>query len=252
MKKVLSPTALSYLTLGLSGIGLALRAWLYGTGLDNKGLLISGHPAQLLVWLLAAAAVAILVLQCRRTQKGGRYSDNFPPSLPAFIGSCLAAVGIFFTVLTKLLDRPDLLNVITGMVGVLCFPALIVAGYNRWKGTRPSFLLHVLVCIFFALRLFCQYRVWSSNPQLQNYCFQLLACVCLMLTAYQRAAFDVNMGNRPFFLFLSLASVFFCCLSLPSGEEKLFYLTVGIWAFTNLCAPTIPEQEETHEHHDPA
>lgn len=252
MKKTLSPTALPCLTLGLGGIGLSLRSWLYRTGLDHKGLLISGHPAQLLIWLLIAVTISVLILQCRKIQKNGRYSDNFPPSLPAFVGNSLAAVGIFFTALANLLDRPDLLNIFTNIVGVLCFPALIVAGYNRWKGIRPSFLLHVLVCVFFALRLFCQYRAWSSDPQLQDYCFQLLACICLMLTAYQRASFDVNMGNRPLFLFLSLGAVFFCCLALPSVEEKFFYLTTGVWAFTNVCAPTVPEQEEIYEHHDPA
>lgn len=243
MKRTLSPALLPRLVLGLGGMGLVLQIWLFGTGIDDRGLLVSWHPAWILLVLLTAASMVLLLLQCREDKAQGTYHQNFPPSLAGFIGSIAEAVGIFLLSMTGLMDHPDMLNSATGILGILCFPALVVAGYARWKGKRPSFLLHALVCMFFALWLFCQYRGWSSDPQLQNYCFQMLAGICLMMAAYQRAAFDLNIGSRRTYRFFTLAAVFFCCLSLAAPEGKLFYLTAGAGAYTDLCVPTLPEQE---------
>jgi hypothetical protein len=46
------------------------------------------------------------------------------------------------------------------------------------------------------LRLICQYRIWSSEPQLMLYCYPLLATVCIVMSSYQSAAFDGNLGAR--------------------------------------------------------
>ena len=243
MKRTLSPALLPRLMLGLGGIGLVLQVWMYGTGIDDRGLLVNWHPAWILLVLLTAAAMVLLFLHCREDKAQGTYHQNFPASLAGFLGSIAEAFGIFLLSMTGLMDHPDTLNSVTGFLGVLCFPALVMAGYARWKGKRPSFLLHALVCMFFALRLFCQYRNWSSDPQLQNYCFQMLAGICLMMVAYQRAAFNLNIGSRKAYRFFSLAAVFFCCLSLMAPESKLFYLTAGVGAYTDLCVPVLPEQE---------
>ena len=244
MKRTLSPMLLPRLILGLGGIGLVLRIWLYSTGIDDRGLLVVWHPAGILLTLLAVAVPVFLFLQCKNDTAEGTYHQNFPKSLIGFIGSILEALGIFFLSMGILMDRPDILHSVAGVIGILCFPALVLTGFARWKGKRPSFLLHALVCIFFALRLFCQYRNWSSDPQLQNYCFQMLANICLLMATYQRAAFDLNIGSRRMFRFFTLAAVFFCCLSLASPDAKLFFLTAGIGAYTDLCAPVLPAKED--------
>ena len=57
-----------------------------------------------------------------------------------------------------------------------------------------------------------------------------------MLAVYQLACFDVNLGKRKTCLFWSLSSVYFSLLSLPSGDEPLFYAGMAIWLLTNLCS----------------
>ena len=237
MKKALTIPALSYLTLGLGGTGIALQLWLLQTGVDEKGLLTAAHPAGLLIWILVACTMVLLFLATRKTGSGGRYGDNFPASIQGCVGYCLAAAGIFYTSLTDLLHHAPFLDLVAGVLGILCCPALLAAGYFRLKGRRPSFLLHVPVCLYFTLHVLCQYRHWSSEPQLLAYCFQLLSCVGLMLTAYHRTTFDLNMGSRRAYTFFNLATVFFCCLALPSSANRFFYLSTGAWLFTNLCAP---------------
>lgn len=236
MKKTTQSELLPYLTVGLSGLGIILRLWLYTTGLDDKGFLKTGHPAWILLWVLSFVTAAVLFWLTRPVKGQGRYVDNFPASWLGAAGCCAAAAGIFLTALGDLMDGADAIAIATGVLGVLCVPALIFVAYSRWRGMRSSFLLYVLLCVFFAARLISQYRMWSADPQLADYCFQLLACAGLMLTTYQRATFDLRMGRRRSYAFLCLLTVYFCCLSIPYCEQKLFYITAAVWLFTNLCS----------------
>jgi len=123
---------------------------------------------------------------------------------------------------------------LTRILGFVSAAALAAAGFCRLTGTKPFFLLFAAACLYFALRMVCQYRHWSSDPQLQDYCFLLLACVGLMLTAYHHGAFGAEMGSHRDLWFFSLMAAYLCCLSLAGPRSQLFSLGCGIWAFTNL------------------
>ena len=62
MKNALTVPALSCLTLGFGGLGIALQLWLLQTGVDEKGLLTAAHPAGLLIWILVACTMVLLFL----------------------------------------------------------------------------------------------------------------------------------------------------------------------------------------------
>lgn len=254
MKKTIRPWHLPWLTLGLSALGLALRIWLYATGIDEKGFLPAGHPAEILLWILTAVTAAGLFWLTRPVKGQGGYKTNFPASIPGAIGCWAAAAGIFITALGNLMSGSDGVAIITGSLGILCVPALIFAGYSRYRGARSSFLFYALVCVFYIAQLVYQYRHWSADPQLQDYCFQLLASVGLMLTIFQRATFDVKLGKRRNYAFMSLLSFYFCILSIPHCEQRLLYIVMAVWLFTNLCslrplrhrqsAPNVPQKPQ--------
>lgn len=232
---------LPLLILGLGGVGLALRVWLFAAAEDGSGLLKADHPAAVLIWAVTAAALALLLWQTRHLDKKPHRGRLFPRSLPAAVGCWLVAAGIAGSSLSVLAGGSDAVGILTGVLGLLSVPALIPAGLCRMKGKRPSFLLYLLPCLYLTARLFYQYRHWSANPQLQSFCFQLLACVALALASYQRAAYEVRLGNHRAMTFWSLAAVYFCCLSLSGGSEPLFYLAAGAWALTALCPASRPE-----------
>lgn len=236
MKKLIRPPQLPWLALGLSGLGMALRFWLFAGGIDSKGLLKSNHPAVPLVWILSIITVALLFILTRPLQGQGRYRSNFPASLSGAVGCCAAGIAIFITALGALLDKPDGLTIAANILGVLAAPCMVLVGLNRYSGKRVSFLFHTLLCLYFTAMLMSQYRHWSAAPQLQNYCFQLLSSVGLMLTAYHRATFDARFGKRRTYAFLSLCTLYFCCLSIPGGQNKFYYMAMALWLFTNLCS----------------
>lgn len=247
MKKLFHPSYLPYIALGCGVLGLLLRVWLFATGIDEKGLILAGHPATWLVWLLSIITVAVLVLGSRRLLEAPKYSFNFPASLPGGIGTFLAAAGILICTVVESLAKPDTFGIVVCLLGILSVPALCFVGYCRCKGSHPSLLFHVLVSIYLLLRLVWMYRQWSSDPQLQDYVFQLLALACLMLASYNRSAFDANMGVRRAYVIFNLTSVYFCFVSLPGCDSMVFYLSCGVWMLTDLCSlmpmkSTAPEE----------
>lgn len=236
MKNVFKPTRLPLLILCAGGIGLLLRIWLLSTGVDDKGLLVSGHPAEILLWLLTAAVAAGLLYLTKDLVEAGKYRFNFPASDIGGIGAFLAAGGIGITALVELIGQSGTFSVVVGLLGLLMVPTLIFLGRCRQKGLRPAPVFHTVLSLYLMLRLIGFYRHWSSDPQLQDYCFQLLATVCLMLAVYQHAAFDAGIGRRRPCAFFSLAAVYFCCLSLTDWAGIPFFLGTGAWMVTNLCS----------------
>lgn len=237
MKKYLKHENLPWLTLAVGGIGLLLRLWLISTE-DAKGFIIGGHFSGILLILLTLAFLAVLYLATRSLTQGGKYQFNFPASLTGGIGAGLAALGCGIASLVELTTAADTLAVFCSLLGLVAAAALAFVGHSRWKGLHPSMLAHTAICVWLMLRLICLYRSWSSDPQLEDYCFELLAIVCAMLSCYHRATFDANFGQRPPHIFFSLAGVYCCCVSLANPGTALLYLSLGVWLFTDLCRLT--------------
>lgn len=79
MKRLLAPTLLPWLTLAAGALGLLLRIWLYSTGIDETGLLVSGHPAEIFIWLLAVGVPMILWFATKPLVAAPKFAFNYPP-----------------------------------------------------------------------------------------------------------------------------------------------------------------------------
>lgn len=224
------------------GLALALRVLLFATGVDEKGLIVAAHPAWIGMLLLTAVAAAVIALSLRTLRGPAEYQAGFPRS-PIGAAGCglgavsaaLAAFGHFRT--GPILSYPNLLPMLSfylsGAVMILAAAAFALVAFCRLGGRKPSFLLHCLICVYFAARLLELYQTWSFDPQLADYCFQLLACIALTMTAYQLALFDLDKGSHRKLWAWGLAAVYLCILCLGTADDLLF-LAGGVWAFTNL------------------
>ena len=235
MKKFLKPDLLPLLALAAGVIGMLLQLWQYVGGTDEKGLIIRGHAAAILLAILTVLTLAFILLGIWNLREGNQYRFNFPASLPGCVGAAMAAAMIFVTAVGNIIAWRDVLILVTGVVGLAAGASMVVICIGRLRGRQISFLFPLVVCVFLMLHLICQYRVWSGEPQLQSYCYPLLATVCVMLSAYQDAAFAGNFGNRRAHAALHLAAVYFCCVSLIGDHTPLFYLAMGAWMLTDMC-----------------
>lgn len=257
MKKYLKPATLPWFVLFTGGIGIALRYWLLTAGVDTKGLLKTGHPAIILLWVITAITAAVVIYGCLPLTEANKYTFNFPASLNGAIAEGILALGILLACIFSLIGSADTLTVITAIAGFLCVPALLLCGFYRWKGVKPSFLLHGFICIFWTLRLVSMYRSWSPEPQLQQYIFALLSNIFMMLAFYQRTTFDANIGKRRSHAIAHLAAAFFCCLSIVGSRDWYLYIACALWATMDMCRMTpmprrknLQSKEDTN--HDPA
>lgn len=236
MNKLFKPTMLPLFTLIAGVVGFGLRLWLFLTGVDARGLLPANHLAGILSFVLTAIVLAALVLCTYTLTPLGSYSKLFPAWLLAGIGCAAAAAGILYVNIRDLIAQPDIITIATLVLGVVAAAALLILGFCRLKGKHPSFWLQAAVTVYFMLHLVSQYRLWSSESQLQVYFFPLLASVFLMLTAYHGAVLDANKkANRRGYAFCNQAALFFCCMSLQ-GSSWPFYLAMAAWLGTNLCS----------------
>lgn len=237
MKIKLNITTLPYLILGFGGIGAALRALMFGVCVDEKGLLTAFNLPQILVAILSLAVAAGVIGSVWKLKGSNRYFDNFPASLPGGLSAVLAAVGIAVTLVAQWNSAADRLAGSWQWLGVAAIPCLIFTGVCRIQGRRPVFLFNGIVCVFFAIHLTNSYRIWSGDPQLEGYLWQLLASVGLLLTSYYHTAFDVGLGSRRMLLGSSLLTGYFCLLATVNDASSFFYLTGGLWALGSLCNP---------------
>lgn len=238
MKTILKSTQMPVTVLVGGLVGLVLRAWLLTTGVDQKGLLVSGHPADVLTWLLTFLLLAAVIFACLPLTEATKYRFNFPASTAGAVGKLLAAAGIAVTSTGQLFSGGDGFTVFCAVLGILSAAALVFLAYCHWKGLHPSLIFHGLISIYVMFLLVLQCRAWGHNPQLQDYFFQLLATVCVMLACYQRAMFDANQGNRRSYAITHFAAAYFCIAALPGSDYVIFFLTCGIWMLTDLCRLT--------------
>lgn len=234
MKLNLKSNHLLYLTAACGAMGALLRAWQYSTGLDEENLLSPAHPAGILVFIFSVAVIATLFWFTRGATARAKYARQFPASPIAAAGAFCGAAGLLVTAMITLVRREESFYFITGIVGILAAGALVFTGFCRLKGRRPSFVFHTTVCVYFIFRLLSRYQNWSADPQLHDYCFQLLATVCAMLFSFHRASLDLKVTHRRRLMLLGLAGGYFGCLSLVYTDAFWLYLGTSAWMLTNL------------------
>lgn len=243
MKQKFSYRLLPLLFAGLGCVGLVLRLALFALE-EPSGLLPQNHPLHIAAVLFSFLSAALALYFVLPLKGSGKYRPNFPASRTAALGAVFAG-ALLLPVSLGIVRQAD--NRLSIFWAVLCFASaicLILTGMCHSKGRRPHVLLHSTVCLFFAVHMVCQYRLWSGDPQVEDYLFPLFACIFLSLTAYYRVSFDARMGKRRNLLFCGLMAVFFSICSLAGTGNKLFFLAGGLWALTNLCVIAPPKKEK--------
>lgn len=242
MKTFLNPKDLP-LAAALMGIGGALlRLLVMLLAVDRRGLIQPGHILVILLWAVTGLTVLLVTLPVLKLGGSRKYNLNFFPSKAAAFGCGLMALCVLVTAAFSL-ERSGLGYLRYGM-GLAAGSCLIFLAYSRFQGISISFLFHCIACIFFAIHMVSRYRIWSGNPQLLDYVFEVFACVGLMLFAYQQAAFELGMGKRRMQLWLGLLTAYCCLTALPGASYPLLYLGGAVWTLTNLCTLTPPPRRK--------
>lgn len=243
MKRFFNPKNIPLLVLLSSLLALGLRIWTRGSGPDKGGLFPHQPLAWTLLWLLTAAVIVGTVFAVRRLKNPGSYRENYPRSPIAALCAVPAAVSFLVSGYQQLrgslglaLPGTTAVDTVTGILALVAGLCLLLSAVHRFLGRKPFFLINGLVCLYLAVRLFNRCQLWSNEPQMGIVVFPFLASTALMLSAYHRVCFDVDLGKRYLSAFWSLLSVYFCVVAMLSFDQPLFYGLCALWQMADLCS----------------
>ena len=242
MKNLLRSEFMPLIMAGLGVLGFLLRRGLYAVAVDHKDLLLAGHPLQWGLFLVTAAAIALAVCYGMAKEQGGALSGT---RLSA-VGYIALAAGILIALLPEGFGGNGLAGLRT-ILGILVSLAMAAGALQRFRGQKVFFLVPGLGCVFFAVHMVSCYQGWSSNPQILDYLYTLLASVSLMLFAYQQSACAANCGSGKLLRLFGSLSVFCGITALSGTEFPVLYLTGSFWALTVLCCPDAAEASPNEE-----
>lgn len=241
MKTLLQTKNLPRLTVVLGVIGLVLKTFLYVFAADEKGLL-TAHPLGIALAALTVAALGLIIAGVFRWDHES-LAPVWPnsPEVPH-----LAAVLGFGAILLDGGFADSRLVLVRNLLAVASMASLVVLFVLDRKEKEHHFGLYTVLCLFFAVHLVSCYQGWSSNPQIMDYLFTLLAYVGLMLYFYHKAAALVGFRQEKRMLAIGLLAVFFCYASWEVRElSSLLHFCCGGWVLTDLCREFSGELPET-------
>ena len=223
------------ITLGAGILTLLLRVWLYATGIDGRGLLLIGHPGNWLGYVITALYMLFLGF-CTYTvgKNAPSYHQMFPANPLSFFGNIVAGVGIGIVSIIEMVQNFQFITLVLCLVGLASAASLVYLALCRQKRVQPSMAFHGVFTLYLMIHTVSQYRTWSSQTQLQDHFFSLLASIFVLLAVFQHAAIDAREGNRKAYIFFNQAALFFS-LAAIRDSNWLFFLSAAIWAGCNLC-----------------
>jgi len=256
----------STLAAGLCSLGL--HRYMMDSFLDSKGLLISGNlPGRLLI-LVGLLFAGALLWKLRGLGGDGTYADNFPKNTAS--GLLMIAAGVVLAAAAPGLMQPaapgaelvawarlfeQLTDAAMTALPWLAAVSMAVLGLFRMKGRKPAPWFSGVVCLFYMMLLVTNYRLWSADPQLQDYAYQLLAGVLLMLCSFHRTCCDAGIIQRKKLVITGLLAAVCCMASISMPFQQQFYLASALWSAGCICLPAVlppdPEPEPEPEEEAP-
>lgn len=231
MKHPCKPTLLTAICAAAGLLCLGARIWLFTTGIDEKGLLLSAHPGNALSIILVALTVAVSAILVFKEQ------THYTLGRPVYGGLSLMLLAVgSICAAWKLLQSPtQILYLVTGMMGLIAAALLVVYALALFQNRHGSVLLYAPCILFFLLLLLCRYQQWSPESELQRYAFQLLAMVSFMLSLYHRMALAIQTGSSRRYLFFSRLALFFCIAAPAYGGHILFHGALALCILLDDC-----------------
>ena len=217
-----------FLPAALAAAGCLLGLWQRAAGRNALGFWDTGSLPVLAPVIVSIAAVVVFVLLARRLPKT---PDAIPAGLDAGLGVILA--GALVTVVGLLsFSGYGTLAMLTAVLGTAAGIITLLQGLQRIRGRQPELLLGCVIVLWLVLRIIGDFKSWSTDPLILDYCYSLLALLCSMAACYHTAGWLAGLGRGRITGFWCMAGLFFCAVALP--EDLPLFLALGLLNGQNL------------------
>ena len=205
-------------------VAMLVRGMMYSYCIDDRGLLMTGRPEviYLAVLTLAAVVLCFLIQEPEET----RPSHVIPYTW-------FAMAMLWPQSLSSAASMKPLL-IVSQAAGAVLAAAMV---YFAVRKKKPVFGLSAGLCVCMILRLVASYQVWSRNPQIQDYIFALLGCLCLTAFFYQQTALEAGLGSKIWRLRFAFLGCYLCFAASVGTEVNYFYTHAAFGLLTEALAP---------------
>ncbi len=233
-KRILAALSLA----GFALLGSLIRSGQLNNIFDETGLPLAGHPLTWMLGILTVLWIGFGVLLARLLPKG---APAVQPCKVQFAVQCAAgmlvltgaAVGLIGQIRVQPMHYKTALYFLQ-LLAALC---IFAAAWQQWQGKRPASGFFAVVCLWQLLVLLLNFRSWSVDPTILDYCFRQLALVSGMCAAYHAGALGLEAKGRRMAGFWCLTGGYFAVVSVfgeglgwcLSEAGMALWLAVFVW-----------------------
>ena len=235
MERQTNRRAVLVLLLLAAAAGLALRLWQLGDAFDAAGLPLAGRPSTWALGVLSAAAAVAVAFLARGLQPRAVYTETFSSGRPELAVSLLAAALILAGSAADLAAGAAGAALLVGFLGVVSALCVGVTAVQRSRGIVPPLAVHLLPCVYLVVRLIVDFKSWSVDPAVLDYCYDLFAAIAAMCAAFHLGSFCFDRGQRRMTAFWCLLCPYFSAVVLAGGglSRCLLAAGLGLWTAIN-------------------
>ena len=195
-----------------------LRAYILKNCFDQAGLLAAGSHALIWLMLLSAVCFAALLWFSLRLNRLPGTNDCLRVNGFVLFPLLLAAIGVFFGSLFRLLDEGSSMTQVERMaelLGMLAAICMALSALMRETLGKAGFWLLVPLTVYTGASLLIRFQDWSHEPMLIELVPELLTMICAMLTNALVPGFMLGAGHRRSTVLFGLMTGFFAAMALP-------------------------------------
>lgn len=211
---------LYFFTLALWSLwAILLRVWNLHAAVDQLGLFVSGHHSTVLLLVVSGISVAMLLGLSHRSP--GRGTDHAVLTFGStemglsYAGALLLLAGV----LLEGLPSQDIWGYALLLLGLLGGASMLVLSKLRKSGNQIP-LWELLPVLYLLVKLIFNFKSWSTDPIILDYCFKLLALSFSLLSVYRIAGFCFDLGCPRKTLFFCSCGIFFSATALADGISE--------------------------------
>ena len=252
-------TAPYFLTLAFALGAAGLRLWNLIAGVDDRGLPVM-HLSMVLLLILGGVFLATALI-CALGSPGrcGRHyvlHYNLGSYATGMVAAGLILVGACVEFAEALVAGPGIsapIMLLLGLLGGVC--CFLTVSFRR-RGDRCCPPAELMPILYLLIKLILNFKGWSTDPIILDYCLILFALIFSLLAFYYGAGFVFDQGKPRRTLFCAMGAVFFCAGAMMDGFMDLSFSTVityggflrwqlpVIWG---LLLPCVPDPKKTRD-----
>lgn len=234
----------------------ALRYYQLARCMDAGGLLIRGSRVTWGYVGVSVLLIAALVLLIVKMDKTPGKEVHFHCGIGWNLLSAFAAAALMAGCGLCSLRTPmeDTVHLAVFTAGVLAGALLIISDALRIWGKSSNFLLLLIPTLFLGVRLIFDFKQWSTDPVVIDFCFRLLASVTTMLACFQLAGFPIGAAKKRTTVFFCMLSFVFSAITVSdwllrkcATRELVVYAALGVWCLINGMILLFGQKEELPE-----